>query len=144
MHQIYPQARTTPAVRAEIARSTDATGVLARRFGVSDETVRRLRKRGAEGCIDWSSKPRLLAWKATKEERAIVCHLRRATDFGFDDLTFVLRHFLPHLNRDSVWRILKHAGLNRRPAKEKIASFVATARSGTMTWASNLSGWGTL
>ncbi|GAC89146.1 transposase [Gluconobacter thailandicus NBRC 3257] len=30
-----------------------------------------------------------------------------------DDLTFVVRHFLLHLNRDSVWRILKGAGLNR-------------------------------
>ncbi len=119
MHQIHPQARTTPSVRAEIARSTEATGVLARRFGISDETVRKWRKRGVEGCTDRSSKPRLLAWKATEEERAIVCHLRRATEFGLDDLTFVLRHFLPHLNRDSVWRILKDAGLNRRPVKEK-------------------------
>lgn len=120
MHQIHPQARTTPSVRAEIARSTEATGVLARRFGISDETVRKWRKRGVEGCMDRSSKPRLLAWKATGEERAIVCHLRRVTEFGLDDLTFVLRHFLPHLNRDSVWRILKDAGLNRRPVKEKI------------------------
>ena len=120
MHQIHPQARTTPVVRAQIARSMEGTGVLARRFGVSDETVRKWRRRGAEGCTDRSSKPRLLAWKTTEEERAIVCHLRRATEFGLDDLTFVLRHFLPHLNRDSVWRILKDAGLNRRPTKEKI------------------------
>lgn len=120
MHQIHPQARTTPSVRAEIARSTEATGVLARRFGISDETVRKWRKRGVEGCTDRSSKPQSLAWKATEEERAIVCHLRQATEFGLDDLTFVVRHFLPHLNRDSIWRILKDAGLNRRPAKEKI------------------------
>jgi transposase InsO family protein len=57
-------------------------------------------------------------WKATEEERAIVCHLRQVTEFGLDDLTFVVRHFLPHLNRDSIWRILKDAGLNRRPPKE--------------------------
>lgn len=82
--------------------------------------MRKWRKREVEGCTDHSSKPRGLAWKATEEERAIVCHLRRATEFGLDDLTFVLRHFLPHLNRDSVWRILKDTGLNRRPVKEKI------------------------
>ena len=46
MLQIHPNARTTPAVRAEIARSGEATGVLARRFGVSTETVRKWRKRG--------------------------------------------------------------------------------------------------
>jgi transposase InsO family protein len=45
----------------------------------------------------------------------VVCALRRATDFALDDLTFVVVHFLPHLNRDSVWRILKAAGLSRRP-----------------------------
>ncbi|KAA8384818.1 IS481 family transposase, partial [Acetobacter tropicalis] len=33
MHQIHPQARTTPAVRADIARSSEPTSVLARRYG---------------------------------------------------------------------------------------------------------------
>ena len=53
--------------------------------------------------------------KATEEERAVVCALRRSTNFALDDLTFVVTHFLPHLNRDSIWRILKAEGLNRRP-----------------------------
>jgi hypothetical protein len=56
-----------------------------------------------------------LPWKATEAERAIVCTLRRVTNFALDDLTFVMTHFLPHLNRDSIWRILKAEGLNRRP-----------------------------
>src|SRR3954447_9211124 len=43
-----------------------------------------------------------LPWKATEEERAIVCVLRRTTGFPLDDLTFVVTHFLPHLNRDAV------------------------------------------
>jgi len=34
-------------------------------------------------------------WKATKEECAIVCHVRQMTEFGLDDLTFVARHFMP-------------------------------------------------
>ena len=32
-----------------------------------------------------------------------------------DDLTFVVTHFLPHLNRDAVYRILKAEGLGRLP-----------------------------
>ena len=52
-----------------------------------------------------------------EEERAIICAVRRATGFALDDLTFVLRHFLPHLNRDSIYRVLKAEGLNRRPPK---------------------------
>jgi transposase InsO family protein len=113
MLQIHPCARTTPAVRVEIARSKEPTGVLAERFGVSGETVRKWRKRGPKDCLDHSPRPRKLPWKATEEERAIVCTVRRATRFALDDLTFALRHFLPHLNRDSVWRILRAEGLNR-------------------------------
>ena len=52
-----------------------------------------------------------------------MCTLRRATNFPLDGLTFVVSHFLPHLNRDSIWRILKADGLNRRtkPASERPA-----------------------
>lgn len=37
MLAVHPQARTTPAVRAEIARSNENSGVLAKRYGVSTE-----------------------------------------------------------------------------------------------------------
>jgi transposase InsO family protein len=114
MLQIHPNARTTPAVRVEIARSSEPSSVLARRYGVSSETIRKWRKRGAEDCLDRSARPHRLPWKASDEERAVVCAVRRATNFALDDLTFVVAHFLPHLNRDSIWRILKAEGLNRR------------------------------
>jgi transposase InsO family protein len=115
MLSIHPNARTTPAVRAEIARSAEPSGQLAKRFGVSTETVRKWRKRGPAECRDRSSRPHKLPWKASEEERAVVCALRRATGFPLDDLTFIVTHFLPHLNRDAVYRILKAAGLGRLP-----------------------------
>jgi transposase InsO family protein len=115
MLAIHPNARTTPAVRAEIARSGERSGVLAERYGISTETVRKWRKRGPAECRDRSSRPRKLPWKASDEERAVVCALRRATGFPLDDLTFVVAHFLPHLDRDNVYRILKAEGLSRRP-----------------------------
>jgi transposase len=115
MLQIHPNARTTPVTRAEIAGSHERSGILAQRYGVSTETIRKWRKRGAADCLDHSARPHQLPWKATEAERAIVCTLRRVTNFALDDLTFVITHFLPHLNRDSIWRILKAEGLNRRP-----------------------------
>src|SRR5215218_6858926 len=119
MHSVHPNARTTPAVRAEIARSSEPTGVLARRYGVSTETIRKWRKRGPASCQDRSSRPHKLPWKASEEERAIVCALRRATGFPLDDLTFVVTHFLPHLNRDAIYRLLKAEGLGRLPGPRR-------------------------
>ena len=115
MLAIHANARTIPAVRAEIARSGEPAGILAKRYGVSAETVREWRRRGAADCRDRSSRPRRLPWKASEEERAVVCELRRAAGFPLDDLTFVVAHFLPHLDRDNVYRILKAEGLSRRP-----------------------------
>lgn len=125
MYQIHPNARTTPAVRAAIALSAEPSGVLAKRYGVSTETIRKWRRRGVEDCQDHSARPKHLRWRASEEERAIVCELRRMTGFALDDLTFTLHHFLPHLNRDAVYRILKAEGLGRlspppstKPVKE--------------------------
>lgn len=117
MLQIHPQARTTPTVRAEIARSTEPTSVVAKRYGISGETVRKWRKRGEHDCQDRSSRPKRLPWRVTEEERAIICAMRQTTGFPLDDLTFVLRNFLPHLNRDNIYRVLRAEGLNRRPSK---------------------------
>src|SRR5918995_1648526 len=97
MLRIHPNARTSPAVRAEIARSGEPSGALAKRYGVSAETVRKWRKRGPEDCLDRSARPHRLPWKATDEERAVVCALRRSTDFALGDLTSVVAHFLPQL-----------------------------------------------
>jgi transposase len=116
MLQIHPNARTTPVIRAEIARSKERTGILAQRYRVSTETIRKWRQRGVEDGLDHSARPHQLSWKATEEERAVVCALRRITNFALDDLTVVVTHFLPPLNRDSIGRILKAEGLHRRPA----------------------------
>src|ERR671917_515690 len=129
MPQIHPNARTTPATRAEIARSDEPSGVLAKRYGVSTETVRKWRRRGPQDCLDRSPTPHHLPWKATEEERAVACALRRATHFALDDLTFVATHFLPHLDRDSVRRILPRAGASAARA----ASRSATSASSTST-----------
>jgi len=41
MPQIHPQARTTAATRVEIARFTEPSSAVARRYGISGETVRK-------------------------------------------------------------------------------------------------------
>ena len=114
MLHIHPNARTTPAVRAEIARCTEPSGAVARRYGIGAETVRKWRKRGAADRPDRSARPHRLPWKATDEERTVVCALRRAANVPLDDLTFLATHVLPYLSRDSIWRVLNADGLDRR------------------------------
>ena len=58
MLSIHPNARTTPAVRAEIARSREPTGVLAQRYGLSSEThpqMAQARRRRLPGSLQPSS-----------------------------------------------------------------------------------------
>ena len=45
---LHKNARTTPAIRAEIAASSESVAVLAARYGVSEGTIRRWRDAGAE------------------------------------------------------------------------------------------------
>ena len=139
MLSIHPNARTTPAVRAEIARSSEHSGVLAERYGVSTETVRKWRRRGPEDCRDRSSRPRKLPWKASEEERAVVRALRRATGFPLDDLTFVVRP-LPAAPRPG--QRLPHpqgggpeppAGRPRRPRRPRPSSRSTSSASSTWT-----------
>jgi transposase len=132
MLSIHPQARTTPAVRAEIFRSPESSGVLARRYGVSAETIRKWRNRGPNACQGRSARPHKLPWRTGDEERAIVCALRRSIGFTLDALTFVVSRFLPHLNRDAVYRILSTESLNRLPpstSRSTVSPATCTSRS---------------
>src|SRR4051812_1808267 len=139
MLQIPPNARTTPVTRAEIAGSHERSGVLAQRYGVSTETIRKWRKRGAADCLDHAARPHQLPWQATEAERTIVGTLRRITNFALDDLTFVVTHFLPHLNRDSIWRILKAEASIVAPSQHRRNPPKARAPSRTMTSALSIS-----
>jgi hypothetical protein len=60
--QIHPNARATPVPRAEIARSSEPSGTVVKRYGVSAETIRKWCKRGAgdlPGPFRLSSSPAL-------------------------------------------------------------------------------------
>ncbi len=70
MLSIHPQARTTPAVRREIARSHEPTGVLAARYGVVREefgcalfSAGRDSRRGSR---DWQRPGRCSGWSPAK------------------------------------------------------------------------------
>ena len=45
MIALHKNARTTPAIRAEISASSDRAAVLAQRFGITEATVYKWKKR---------------------------------------------------------------------------------------------------
>lgn len=114
MRDPHRMARTTPEARSAIASSPEPSRVLAERYGVSTETVRKWRKRGLDDPFDRSTRPHRLRWKASEEERAAVCALRRSTNLPLDSLARLVAEHRPHLNRTMVWRILRAEGLSRR------------------------------
>ena len=59
MLYIHLNALTTPAVRAWIACSSEPSGTVARRYGISAEAVCKWRERGAVDCLDRSARPNL-------------------------------------------------------------------------------------
>ncbi len=67
---LHPNARTTPAIRSEIAHSDEPVSVLARRFCVSETTIRRWKDRNE--FIDRSHTPHRLQTKLTPAQEAIV------------------------------------------------------------------------
>src|SRR5215210_4857790 len=62
----------------------------------------------------WTAPRRRTSCLGRPRTRSASWSARCAAGFALDDLTFVAAHFLPHLNRDSVWRILRAEGLSRR------------------------------
>ncbi len=72
---LHKNARTTPAVRAEIAASSETASVLAQRFGVTEQTVYKWKKRSV-----FSDRPHTahhLRTVLTPAQETVVIHLRR-------------------------------------------------------------------
>ena len=110
----HRNARTSLAARLEIARSTEPARVLAARYGVSAETIRKWQRRGESDCQDHSTRPHRLPTKTGPAQRIAICALQRRLNFPLDDLAGLLAPVLPEINRYSLWRILRSEGLGRR------------------------------
>lgn len=110
MIALHKQARTTPAVRAEIAASHEPVAVLARRYHVTEATVRKWQLR-----TDFHDRPHTahrLQTTLTPAQEAIVVSLRKALLLPLDDLLVVTREFLnPEVSRSGLDRCLRRHGV---------------------------------
>ena len=106
---LHKNARTTPAVRAEIAASHESAAVLAQRFGITEQTVYKWKKRQVFG--DRSHTAHRLQTVLTPAQESVVVHLRRTLLLPLDDLLAVTREFIcPHVSRSGLDRCLRRHG----------------------------------
>lgn len=107
---LHKNARTTPAVRAEIAASSEPAHVLAARYGVSPLCVYKWKKR--EVFTDRSHTAHHLQTTLTPAQEAIVVELRKTLLLPLDDLLAVTREFLcPEASRSGLDRCLRRHGV---------------------------------
>ncbi len=107
---LHQQARTTPAVRAEIAASSEPVSVLARRFNITEATARKWRARTE--FQDRSHTAHRLQTRLTPAQEAIVVQLRKTLLLPLDDLLAVTREFIcPDVSRSGLDRCLRRHGV---------------------------------
>jgi transposase InsO family protein len=110
MIALHKQARTTPAVRAEIAASSESAHTLACRFGVTEATVYKWKSR--ETVQDRSHTAHRLQTTLTPAQEMIVVHLRKTLLLPLDDLLAVTREFLcKAASRSGLDRCLRRRGV---------------------------------
>jgi hypothetical protein len=106
---LHKNARTTPAVRAEIAASNEPASVLALRFGITEQTVYKWKKRDV--FADRSHTAHHLQTVLTPAQETVVLHLRRTLLLPLDDLLAVTREFIcSHVSRSGLDRCLRRHG----------------------------------
>ena len=72
---LHKNARTTPAVRGEIAASSETASALAARYGITEQTVYKWKKRSV--FTDRSHTAQRLQTTLTPAQEVVVVHLRR-------------------------------------------------------------------
>jgi transposase InsO family protein len=128
---LHKRARTTPAIREELATSTKPVRELARQYGISEATVRKWRSRSSTE--DRSHTPHRLQTHLTPAQEAIVVYLRKQLLLSLDDLLAVVREFLcDKVSRSGLDRCLRRHGVSNlndlkpktpKPAPKKFKAY---------------------
>ena len=104
--KLHKNARTTPAIRAQLAASNEPVAVLAKRFNLAPNTVRKWQSR--TDFNDRSHTAHNLQTTLNSAQEQIVIYLRKHLLLPLDDLLSVTREFLcPEVSRSGLNRCLR-------------------------------------
>ncbi|RXZ44528.1 hypothetical protein [Crenobacter cavernae] len=138
--RLHRQARTTPAIRAEIQAATGTHVELAARYHVSASTIAKWCRR--QSVDDRSHTAHRLQTTLTPAQERIAVELRKLLKLGLDDLLVVVREFLnPAVSRAGLGHCLARHGAGKlrdleptvlsprgQPFNGRIAEVLATHR----------------
>lgn len=106
---LHKQATTTPKIRAAIQANPEPAWMVAERYGISEQTVWKWRKR--DSVHDRSHTPHRLQTTLTPAQEAVAVALRKALLLPLDDLLAAVREFLnPNMSRSGLDRWLRRPG----------------------------------
>jgi len=109
---LHKQATTTPKVRAAIQASNEPAWMVAERYGISEQTVWKWRRR--DSVQDRSHTAHRLQTTLTPAQEAVAVELRKTLLLPLDDLLAVVREFLnPEVSRCGLDRCLRRHGVSR-------------------------------
>ena len=118
MKQVYhSNATTNIRLRKEINKSNEANIVLALKYGVSEKTVSKWKKR--ESFEDKSSKRNNIDYSLSQIQMRIAVSLRVLTWWALDEITEAINPEYPEKIRSAVYRTFKREKVNTVPQKEK-------------------------
>lgn len=110
MIRVHRQATTTPKISAVLQASNEPASTLAQRYGISELTVSKWKKR--DGVEDHSHIPHRLQTTLSPAQAAVAVFLRKALFLPLDDLLAVVREFLnPLASRSGLDRCLRRHGV---------------------------------
>ena len=116
---LHRQARTTPAIRAEIASSSQGASFLAARFGVTIATIYKWKSR--DSVHDRSHTAHRLQTTLTTAQEAVVVELRKTLLLPLDDLLAVTREFVcKDVSRSGLHRCLHRHGVGNLDALKPV------------------------
>jgi len=116
---LHKQATTTPKIRGAIQASNEPAWIVAERYGISEQTVWKWRKR--DSVHDRSPTAHRLQTTLTPAQEAVAVALRKTLLVSLDDLLAVVREFLnPDASRSGLDRCLRRHGVgNLRDLKAR-------------------------
>jgi len=122
--RLHANATTSPKIRREIQAAPPevSDSALAKRYGVTVDTIRRWR--GRDSVEDRSHTPHHLQTTLTKAQEDVVVEIRRTLLLPLDDLLVVTREFInPKASRSGLSRCLHRHGVgNLRTLKAELAA----------------------